>query len=82
MKKIYTLALLLVLSFSQKAQIITSAATGNWNTTTTWVGGVVPTSANSVVIATGHSVTLISTTSLCSAFTLSAGSTLKLNGKG
>jgi hypothetical protein len=40
------------------ASTITSAQSGDWATTTTWTGGVVPAATDSVIIANGHTVTI------------------------
>jgi Secretion system C-terminal sorting domain len=40
------------------ATIQSNVTTGNWNTTSTWVGNILPTDADDVVIATGHTITI------------------------
>ena len=72
--------------------IITSAQSGNFNATTTWVGGVVPVDADSFVIANGHTVTYNVATPVTNGFDDSdiygilqsqsgASTTLRMNGR-
>ena len=57
---------------------ITSATSGDWNTASTWVGGVVPACANVVTIAAGHNVT-VSTTANAASVVIAKGGTLTNN---
>jgi type IX secretion system substrate protein/Ig-like domain-containing protein len=60
------------------ATAITSATSGNWNTASTWVGGVVPTCSNVVTIASGHNVT-VSATANAAGVIIAKGGTLTNN---
>lgn len=65
-------------SIVDTATAITSATSGDWNSTSTWVGGVVPSCSSVVTIAAGHNVT-VTTTANAASVIIKKGGTLTNN---
>jgi hypothetical protein len=87
-KQIQTLLLVLMLASSFAASAfaqITSNGTGggDWNTGTTWTGGLVPTAADNVIIAVGDSVSVLtSAVQVCNNLTVNGKLADSLDGTG
>jgi hypothetical protein len=64
---LFVAMILSVLSINVYAATILNSATGNWNATTTWAGGVVPTAADSVILGSGFTVTINVSNAACGA---------------
>ncbi len=64
------------------AATITSAQSGDWADTTTWVGGVVPGAADNAVIDAGHTVTITTLRNITDVTLSTATSTLALQSSG
>jgi hypothetical protein len=76
--RVFAIAFMLIallLAGNALAQI-TSAQSGEWRLTTTWVGGSVPTATDNVVIAAAHTISVDDLTSVC--HSLSFGATTSL----
>ncbi|MBN2226147.1 MAG: hypothetical protein JW763_02165 [candidate division Zixibacteria bacterium] len=70
MKKMGTAMLLLIaLGFGVAQGQITTAQSGEWQDPVTWMGGVVPTSSDDVLIAAGHTVSVDDTLAECHSVT-------------
>ena len=75
--------LLFITIHTNYAAVRTSAASGNWNAATTWVGGVAPVAGDDAIIANGHTVTLSANATITNC-TVNTGGYLKTgtNGSG
>ena len=89
MKKLSILLVLIVIYLNlYNATITSNAVTGNWNSASTWVGGVIPGINDEVIIVNGANITLnvnatVYKLKINSGGTLNIGNyTLSLNGNG
>jgi hypothetical protein len=85
MKKVFFVSLFILtfissVSFAQVT--VTSAASGNWSEGATWVGGVVPSSIDLVIIESTHTVTIDAAGALGTNVTINSGGTLNISGSG
>jgi len=82
--RIFVLSVFFFLTGISKAAVIYSTLTGgNWNASTTWVGGIIPLVGDDVVIQEGAIVnTILGAYNTCNHLTVQSGATLQHNGTG
>lgn len=76
MRLLIIILLLAPLFLYAQSDTIKSAQSGNWSSSSTWVGGVIPDEAHMPIILSGHTVTL-NTSAIIAGMTINAGGTLQ-----
>lgn len=81
MRKILFIVSLLITAgiHTTLAVVRTSTSSGNWNTPTTWSPNGVPNETDDIIIRTGHSPIINSTTINCRSIKIESGGTLTIN---
>jgi len=79
-KGLFACWLLSLASFTTEAADIVTAQSGSWTSSSTWVGGVVPTQGDQATIKAGHTITIPSTgTKSCTNLLVESGGKLYAN---
>ncbi len=59
--------------------VVSAGVTGNWSSTSSWVGGILPTSADNVKIGSGSTITVDDANATCKDFSFTSSSSSKIS---